>query len=76
MDTVDYSTSAAGINVDIRYNTPGRAGIGGDSEGDTLINIEKVIGSAFNDTFSIDTLTAGLGQSQRHRQRGQQPHHR
>ncbi|WP_207808729.1 MULTISPECIES: calcium-binding protein [unclassified Pseudomonas] len=58
MDAVDYSTSAAGINVDIRYNTPGRAGIGGDSEGDTLINIEKVIGSAFNDTFSIDTLTA------------------
>ncbi|WP_368735699.1 calcium-binding protein, partial [Pseudomonas sp. 100_A] len=46
------------MNVDIRYNTPGRAGIGGDSEGDTLINIEKVIGSAFNDTFSIDTLTA------------------
>jgi Ca2+-binding RTX toxin-like protein len=58
MDTVDYSTSAAGINVDIRYNTPGRAGIGGDSEGDTLINIEKVIGSAFNDTFSLDNLTA------------------
>ncbi|WP_277930549.1 MULTISPECIES: calcium-binding protein, partial [unclassified Pseudomonas] len=58
MDTVDYSTSAAGINVDIRYNTPGRAGIGGDAEGDTLINIEKVIGTAFNDTFSIDLLTA------------------
>ncbi|NYH07406.1 beta strand repeat-containing protein [Pseudomonas moraviensis] len=58
MDTVDYSTSAAAINVDMRYNAPGRAGIGGDSEGDTLINIEKVIGTAFNDTFSIDAITA------------------
>ncbi|QAX84023.1 calcium-binding protein [Pseudomonas sp. DTU12.3] len=58
MDTVDYSTSAAGINVEIRYNTPGRAGVGGDSEGDTLINIEKVIGTAYNDTFTLDTLTA------------------
>nr|WP_249484910.1 hypothetical protein [Pseudomonas sp. HS6] len=58
LDTVDYSTSAAGINVDIRYNAPGRAGVGGDSEGDTLFNIEKVIGSAFNDTFSIDTISA------------------
>ncbi|MBV4475773.1 beta strand repeat-containing protein [Pseudomonas botevensis] len=58
IDTVDYSTSAEAINVDIRYGAPGRAGIGGDSEGDTLFNIEKVIGSAFNDTFSLDTLTA------------------
>ncbi|AZV25947.1 calcium-binding protein [Pseudomonas syringae] len=58
IDTVDYSTSAEAINVDIRKSAPGRAGIGGDSEGDTLFNIEKVIGTAFNDTFSIDTLAA------------------
>ncbi|MBK5553927.1 calcium-binding protein, partial [Pseudomonas sp. TH03] len=57
IDTVDYSTSADAINVDIRYAVPGRAGIGGDAEGDTLINIEKVIGTAFNDTFSVDGST-------------------
>ncbi|MEO4017980.1 calcium-binding protein, partial [Pseudomonas sp. P2663] len=50
-DTVDYSGSAATINVDIRAGT-GKPGIGGDAEGDTLLNIEKVIGTAFNDTFS------------------------
>ncbi|QTD34945.1 beta strand repeat-containing protein [Pseudomonas fluorescens] len=58
VDTVDYSTSAEAINVDIRSNVPGRAGIGGDAEGDTLQNIDKVIGTAFNDTFNLDTATA------------------
>src|ERR1700741_1032769 len=57
-DTVDYSASAAGINIDIRHTVPGRPGIGGDSEGDTLFNVEKVIGTAFNDTFSIETIGA------------------
>ncbi|MEO4014694.1 calcium-binding protein, partial [Pseudomonas rossensis] len=50
-DTVDYSVSGAAVNVDIRAGT-GKPGIGGDAEGDTLLNIEKVIGTAFNDTFS------------------------
>ncbi|WP_414891931.1 beta strand repeat-containing protein, partial [Pseudomonas serboccidentalis] len=58
VDTVDYSTSADAINVDIRSTGPGRAGIGGDAEGDTLQNIDKVIGTAFNDTFNLDTATA------------------
>ncbi|WP_123589227.1 beta strand repeat-containing protein [Pseudomonas fluorescens] len=57
-DTVDYSTSADGINVDIRSNAVGLAGIGGDAQGDTLSGIEKVIGTAFNDTFNLDTATA------------------
>ncbi|WP_248737970.1 beta strand repeat-containing protein [Pseudomonas sp. MWU12-2029] len=57
-DVVDYSTSAEAINVDIRSTGPGRAGIGGDAEGDTLQNIEKVIGTAFNDTFNLDSATA------------------
>ncbi|WP_409317210.1 beta strand repeat-containing protein [Pseudomonas sp. KCJK9016] len=52
-DTVDYSTSSAGVNVDIRPGT-GLAGIGGDSQGVTLTGIEKVIGSAFNDTFTTE----------------------
>lgn len=51
-DTVDYSTSAAAVNVDIRLGT-GLAGTGGDAEGDTLVNVEKVIGSAFNDSFTV-----------------------
>ncbi|AWM90957.1 calcium-binding protein [Pseudomonas sp. 31-12] len=51
-DTVDYSTSAAGVNVEVRFGT-GMAGTGGDAEGDTLTNIETVIGSAFNDTFAV-----------------------
>ncbi|MCK9815051.1 calcium-binding protein, partial [Pseudomonas sp. MAFF 302046] len=53
IDTVDYSASAEGINVDLRLGV-GLVGQGGDAEGDTLNNIETVIGSAFN-----DTLTAG-----------------
>jgi Ca2+-binding RTX toxin-like protein len=40
-------------------------GSGGDAEGDTLINIEKLIGSAFNDTLEgnagANTLTGGAG---------------
>ncbi|MCX2541870.1 calcium-binding protein [Pseudomonas sp. COW5] len=52
-DTVDYSTSSAAVNVDIRPGT-GLAGVGGDSQGVTLTGIEKVIGSAFNDTFTTE----------------------
>ncbi|WP_045122339.1 calcium-binding protein, partial [Pseudomonas fluorescens] len=55
-DTVDYSTSDAAVNVEIR---PGisLAGTGGDAQGDTLLNIEKVIGSAFNDTFTAAAIS-------------------
>ena len=53
IDTVDYSSSAAGVNVDIRPGT-GLAGVGGDSQGVTLTGIEKVIGTAFNDTFTTE----------------------
>ncbi|UTL89302.1 beta strand repeat-containing protein [Pseudomonas fluorescens] len=59
LDTVDYSSSAEAINVDIRTGT-GKAGIGGDAQGDTLTNIEKVIGTAFNDTFN-STIGGNLG---------------
>ncbi|MDI9778300.1 calcium-binding protein, partial [Pseudomonas putida] len=59
LDTVDYSSSAEAINVDIRTGT-GKAGIGGDAQGDTLTNIEKVIGTAYNDTF-IRTSGGSLG---------------
>ncbi|MBY9027739.1 calcium-binding protein, partial [Pseudomonas fluorescens] len=55
-DTVDYSTSAEAINVDVRPGI-GLAGTGGDAQGDTLASIEKVIGSAFNDTFTAAPLS-------------------
>lgn len=60
-DTADYSGSSAGVNVDLS------AGVGtfGDAQGDTLVNIENVIGSSGNDTFSSNALanqfTGGLG---------------
>ncbi|MFJ2282671.1 calcium-binding protein, partial [Pseudomonas sp. NPDC087803] len=57
IDTVDYSSSTQAINVDIRSGVA-QAGRGGDAEGDTLLNIEKVIGSAFNDSFTVTTAVA------------------
>ncbi|WKV86918.1 hypothetical protein LJJ44_04065 [Pseudomonas sp. B24_DOA] len=50
---MDYSASTSGVNVDIRPGT-GLAGVGGDAQGDTLTGIEKVIGTAFNDTFTTE----------------------
>ena len=46
-DTANYAASLAGVTVDLSTGT----GHGGDAEGDTLISIEHVIGSAFDDTF-------------------------
>ncbi|MGC5700851.1 calcium-binding protein [Pseudomonas sp. NFXW11] len=51
VDTVDYSNSSAGVNVEVRFGT-GPAGKGGDAEGSTLTSIENVIGSAFNDVLT------------------------
>ena len=60
-DTADYSASGAGVTVDLATGI----GAGGDAAGDTLISIEKVIGSAFADRLSggagADTLVAGAG---------------
>ncbi|MCD5975539.1 calcium-binding protein, partial [Pseudomonas quasicaspiana] len=56
VDTVDYSTSTTAVNVDARMGV-GTVGTGGDAEGTTLINIENIIGSAFNDTFSVGPYT-------------------
>ncbi len=60
-DTVDYSTSSAGITVDLNAGT----GSGGDAEGDTYVSIETVIGSDFNDVLSSsstgDFLIGGAG---------------
>ena len=41
IDTADYSASAGGVNVNLTSGT----GLGGDAEGDTLVNIENLVGS-------------------------------
>lgn len=50
IDTADYSASSAGVAVNL---TTGK-GSGGDAQGDTLLSVEKVIGSAFNDRLTGD----------------------
>ena len=48
IDWVDYSTSSEAVLVNLGLN----GGMGGDAEGDALINFENVNGSMFNDTIS------------------------
>jgi Ca2+-binding RTX toxin-like protein len=61
IDTVFYGDSTAGVGVNL---ATGR-GVGGSAEGDTLISIENVFGSNFN-----DTLTGTSGANQLHGQDG------
>ncbi|WP_159104279.1 putative Ig domain-containing protein [Sneathiella glossodoripedis] len=49
-DTADYSNSAAAITVDLSADTV--IGAGGDAEGDHLVSVENVIGSAYTDTLT------------------------
>ncbi len=60
-DTASYATSTAGVSV----NLATAAVSGGDAAGDTLISIENVTGSAFNDTLTGDSganvLDGGAG---------------
>ena len=60
-DTASYASSTAAVTVDLNAGT----GLGGDAQGDTLTNIENLIGSAFNDTLTGDgndnVLTGGAG---------------
>ncbi|MEQ3745086.1 MAG: calcium-binding protein [Henriciella sp.] len=68
-DTVRYNDSSAGVTVDLNGS-----GTGGDAEGDTYVDIEKVAGSGFDDIITgddaknvlrgrggDDTLDGGLG---------------
>lgn len=61
LDTASYVGSSAAVNVNL---TTGIVS-GGDAAGDTLISIENVIGTAFNDTLTGDagtnTLEGGAG---------------
>lgn len=60
-DTADYSGSRGGVNVHL----DGTAGVGGDAEGDTLVNVENLVGSVFGDTLVGDAgdnlLSGGAG---------------
>lgn len=62
IDTVSYAESDEGVTVRL---TDGGLNEGGDAEGDTLISIESVIGSAFTDSLiggaGDDTLDGGGG---------------
>ena len=61
VDTASYATSAVGVAVSLVTGI----GSGGDAEGDTLTNIEKLTGSNVDDTLEGDvgnnTLVGGLG---------------
>ncbi|MES2907340.1 MAG: hypothetical protein V4691_10045, partial [Pseudomonadota bacterium] len=50
VDTASYVNSASAVTVDLGAGT----GSGGDATGDTLSNIENLIGSAFDDTLTGD----------------------
>ncbi|OWJ66131.1 calcium-binding protein [Inquilinus limosus] len=52
IDTASYAGSAAGVAVDLATGTG--AGGGSDAEGDTLTEIESVMGSAFADLLTGD----------------------
>ena len=47
---MSYAASGAGVTIDLVAGT----GLGGDAQGDTLLNIENVTGSAFADILTGD----------------------
>ena len=61
VDTVSYENSSAVVQVNLSSNV----NVGGDAEGDSLMNIENVIGSEYDDTITGDgednTIEGGLG---------------
>jgi Ca2+-binding RTX toxin-like protein len=62
VDTASYEASPTGVTTDISSNQPN---VAGDAEGDTLFNIERIVGSAFDDTLMSSTdkteLAGGAG---------------
>src|SRR5450830_1789788 len=55
-DTVSYAASTTGVTVNLITGT----GSGGYAEGDTYVNIQNVIGSAFSDVFIANRLANHL----------------
>ena len=72
VNTVDYSASTAGVNIDLTHQDGVAAQSGGvagnHADGDVLQNIQNVIGTAYNDTIigdSHNNVMAGLGGADR-----------
>lgn len=57
IDLADYSTSSAGVNISLLFDTAED----GDAEGDELDNIENLNGSRFFDTLEGDNQNNRLG---------------
>ena len=61
-DTVSYAGSSAGVTITFSVRRSNNedvhigAGLGGDAQGDRLLNIENVIGSAHDDMFIASNL--------------------
>ncbi len=55
-DTIYYSTSNAAVRVDLSTNSAS----GGDAEGDTLVSVENVFGSAYGDRLIGDSASNTL----------------
>ena len=49
-DTVSYTGSTQGININLLFNTAS----GGDATGDTYVGVENISGSAFDDSVIAD----------------------
>ncbi|MGO4126826.1 calcium-binding protein [Inquilinus sp. YAF38] len=66
VDTADYSASTAGVTVDLISGT----GLGGDAQGDTLFQIDNLVGSALADRLiagaGANALTGGAGDDALH----------
>ncbi len=64
IDTASYTASSSAVNVNLATGT----GSGGDAAGDTLTDVENLIGSSGNDTLTGNTaanvLSGGLGTDQ------------
>lgn len=61
IDSADYSDSTAAVNVNLAMGT----GSGGSAAGDTLVAVENIFGSIYNDSLygstADNSLSGGLG---------------
>lgn len=55
-DMASYESSSAGVTV----NLAAGSGVGGDAQGDTLVSIERVVGSGFQDFLTGDNFSNRL----------------
>jgi Ca2+-binding RTX toxin-like protein len=51
-DTASYASSSAGVSVELSNSGGAALASGGDADGDTLVSIENLIGSALRDTLT------------------------